>query len=330
MNNSAVQPLYPLIIQGIQNNIFPNNFSSNFNLINTSSNVNYTINRDADAIIIDGLIIPKTVNLDKIKNIQLQIGGMIIFNLPFDIIDKKNIKVSNNNNNYIISIPKELLVFESSNEYFKNNFIIPLVSLASHIVQFNINSDEHFDYKIITKNVYYDTNIRQSMITNPQYIDVYGYEEFQINSDMTTIHPNLISTGMYIKLNDILSNYKLYKNGMNTNEITEEIIEFYNFLIKKDGWTDKHSLALYSSLNNYLPPEMILHIESFIDKNNTYLYYIPFNLVNNNIEGTINFGMVDNIRVKIETCNKKYNGKFYVKNINRLQICDGMAGLKYS
>ena len=58
-----------------------------------------------------------------------------------------------------------------------------------------------------------------------------------------------------------------------------------------------------------------IFIEKFIDKNNEYLYYIPFNLCNNTINGTINFSRIDNVKIKIETQNKKYNGRIYVKNI---------------
>ena len=248
--------LLPLIAEGAMNQIFPNNYSTNFNLINATSNVNHIINRSSDAVIIDGLIIPKTVNLNKIQNFQIIIGGHIVFILPFDIIN--NIKI--NNNNYIILIPKELLTFDSSNEYLKNNFIIPLVSLQFHDVQFHINSEEHFNYQIITKNIHYQYYIRQSLATNQHNIDVYGYQEFEINNNEISISPSLLSTGLYIKLNNKLSNYQLYLNNYLNNEITEEMIELYNFMIKKkEEWTNDHSLALNLSLNKYLPTELIIH-----------------------------------------------------------------------
>ena len=108
--------LIPLIAEGVMNTLFPNNYSTNFNLINAVSNINHLITSISDAIIIDGIIIPKTVNLCNIQNIEITIGGSIIFMLPFDIINN-NIKISNNN--YFISIPKELLIVDSDNNYLK-------------------------------------------------------------------------------------------------------------------------------------------------------------------------------------------------------------------
>ncbi len=323
--------LIPLIAEGAMNQLFPNNFSTNSNLINATSNANQTINRTCDAIIIDGLIIPKTVNLNNIQNFQIIIGGQIIYNLPFDIIN--NIfNIKDTNNNYIISIKKELLVFNSSNDHLKNNLIIPLIALQFHDVNFNLISLDHFEYKIIAKNINYQNNIRQSLATNQHYCDIYQYQEFDINNSENIITPQLVSIGLYIKLNDKLSNYKLYLNEHINNVITEELIEFYNFLsYKKEEWTIEHSNALNSSLNKYLPTELILLIESFIDKNNEYLYYIPFNLCNNiTTDGTINFSRIDNVKIKLITKNNNYNGKIYIKNINRLQIRDGLCALIFA
>ena len=80
--------LIPLIAEGVMNTLFPNNYSTNFNLINAVSNINHLITSISDAIIIDGIIIPKTVNLCNIQNIE-------IHSLPCNIPYQNNLNLQN-------------------------------------------------------------------------------------------------------------------------------------------------------------------------------------------------------------------------------------------
>jgi len=66
-----------------------------------------------------------------------------------------------------------------------------------------------------------------------------------------------------------------------------------------------------------------------------YIYYIPFNSNYNsnsssiNTNGSINFSRLDMVKINIITQNNKYNGKIYIKNINRLRLMNGMGDILY-
>lgn len=322
--------LIPLIAIDAMNQFFLNNYAMNHDTLNAISNIQYQILKNSDIIIFDGLIIPKTVNLNNIKHIQVIIGGNIIYNIPFElIIHHNNIKYTNNN--YLITISNELLIFDSSNNLLKNNVSIPLVSLLYHNVHFQLSSNtDNFNYQIITKKLYFEDNIRHSLVLNQQEVDIYQYQEFPINTQSNIIYPDKISTGIYIKLNSKLTDYELCLNYHRQNYLSQDLIEYYSFLqYKKESWTKQHLKTLFYTLNKYLPNEIILHIESFIEKKNEYMYYIPFG-IDNNIDCTINFNRIDIVHINIKTEEDKYDGCFYVKNVNKLRIINGMAGLVFS
>jgi hypothetical protein len=323
--------LIPLIANNAMNNIFPNTYSMSFNTLNATSNITHQIARNSDVIIFDGLIIPKSVNLNKIKDIQIIIGGSIIYNIPFKLIIIKNNNIKYTNNNYLINIPNELFNFDSSHNVLKNNFSIPLISLVFHTVQFNLTfiNQENFNYQIITKSIFLENNIRQSLAAGQHHYDIYQYQKFHITKASNIINPSCLSTGIYIMINSKLTEYKLYLNEHLVNEISKDLIEFYSFLqYKEEKWTKQHTNTLYFSLNKYLPNELINYIENFIDKNDEYIYYIPFG-IDNNINGTINYSRIDNVKINIKTEGNKYNGYVYFKNVNRLRIMSGMAGLSF-
>ena len=324
-------PVLSLIAVDAMNNLFPNNYSMNFDTINAASNIRYQIPRDCDVIIFDGLIIPKSINLNSIKNIRINIGGNIAYSIPFELIIIANINMKSLDNNYLITIPNELLNFNSSNDILKNQFCIPLVSLTLHGVRFELNSSANFEYHIITKKIYLDTEVRQSLAQQPQNIDIYQYQEFPITNRSNIINPRFVSNGLYIKTESHMIEYELYLNGILHNKISKKLIDFYSFLqYKKTEWTIKKSNQLYLSLYKHLPNEIIYHIEKFIDKKGEYIYYIPFGMINNMSGGTINFSSLNHVRVQIKTNDDNYNGCIYVKNVNRLQIQGGMGGLRYA
>lgn len=332
-NNMTTQGgIIPLIANGAMNNIFPNTYSMTHTILNGVSNTSQQIQTMCDVIIFDGLIIPKSVNLNNIKDIQVIIGGGIIYNIPFELILMKNNNIKSTNNDYLITIPKDLCNIDSSHNMLKNNFSIPLISLAYHMVLFNLTSknNDYFNYQIITKSIYLENNIRQSLATGEHHFDIYQYQEFPISKKSNIIRPYHVSTGIYIIINSKLTDYQLSLNNSLNSHLTKELIEFYSFLVyRKEKWTKKHSNTLYSSLNKYLPNELIDEITKFIDKENEYMYYIPFGM-DNNINGTINFSRIDNVTINIKTEEDKYEGKFYVKNVNRLRIMSGMAALSFA
>jgi hypothetical protein len=325
MANSLIQ----LVAIGAANNNFPISMSTNSDILNTQSNIPCYISRVCDVMIIDGLIIPKIINLDDINTFDIIIGGSTIYSLPFDIIIATN-NIEIKNNKYFIKFPHELFNINSSNQYLKNHLLFPLVSLVFNDVLINLKTKSNFDYQIITKHIYYQTELRNQIAMGDHTLDIYGYESFDITKKSFNIYSNFISTGLYVVTNSKLTDFKLYLNNNLSQNFTEDLIDFYSFSIyKKEQWTDKHSNELFSSLNKYLPNELIYIIDSYIEKNNKYMYFIPFNTLNNEIDGTINFSRIDAIRIDIKTEDNIYNGKIYNKHVNRLQIMHGTGSLQY-
>ncbi len=64
-------------------------------------------------------------------------------------------------------------------------------------------------------------------------------------------------------------------------------------------------------------------------KKDEYLYYIPFNLLNNDIDSFVMFDRIDNIRVNIKTEDNNHEGKLYIKNMNIFSIYNKMGRLQY-
>lgn len=316
--------LMQLVATDIQNTVFPNNFSIELEIIDARTNWSFLLERTHDAIIIDALIIPKNVNLNNIKYIEILIGGQIIYNLPFELI-KYNYDIIDDN--YYITIPKELFIFDSNNNFLKDNFIIPLTSLVWHDIRFNLKSKDSFSYQIMVKRVFFATEERHKLVQQLQTFNTYQYQELPVNVE---IHPTKICTGVYIKTNSPLIEYQLILNNLGCKKITKEMIQYYKFLkYKKELWSDNHRTALYSGLNNKIPFQLINMIDTCIDKTTEYLYFIPFNLLNNNLDGTINFSNIDMARFNIKTEDNKNEGILYIKNVNILRIENGMGGLRF-
>lgn len=322
-----LHPQIKQIIDGAGNLQFPISMSMNSSILDVKSNTSFWITRSSDIRIIDGFIIPKSIDLNDIKTFDITIGGLLIYSIPFDIINATN-NIEIKNNKYFITFPHELFNINSSNQYFKKHLLIPLISLVFHDVRINLKSISYFDYKIITKNIYYRPEIKRELVQNSHHIDIYGYQSFDINEASFNINASLISTGLYVITTSKLTNFKLYLNNLITLEFTKDLIDFYSFLIyKKERWIEEHENVLYSL---HLPNELINIIEGYIDKNNKYMYFIPFNTLNTEIDATINFSRVDNVKIDITTKDNIYNGKIYNKHVNRLQIRHGMGSLEFS
>jgi hypothetical protein len=311
---------------------FPQNMSMDSNILDETSNIPFHLSRNADVMIIDGFIIPESINLNDIKTFDITYGGHLIYSIPFDIIiattnAMHNIKIKNNK--YFIKFPHELFTINSSNQYLTKYLLFPLISLQYHEITINLKSIINFDYKLITKNIYYQPEIRGPLAQNSHHIDIYGYQSFDINKASVNIDTSFISTGLYVLTNSKLTDFKLYLNNMLTQEFAEDLIEFHSCLIyEKALWTKEHENVLYSSL--YLPEEIINIIEGYIEKNTKYMYFIPFNTLDNKIDGTINFGRCSDVKVDIKTKDNIYNGKIYNKHVNRLKINSGMGSLEFS
>jgi hypothetical protein len=325
MANSLIQ----LVASSDTPQRFPISMSVNSDILDATTNTPFHLSRIADIMIIDGFIIPKSINLNDIKTFDITFGGFLIYSIPFEIIATHNSmhNIEIKNNKYFIKFPHELFNIDSSNQYLKKYLLFPMISMQYNDIIINLNSITNFNYKIITKNIYYQSEIRRELAQNPHHIDIYGYQSFDINKATFNINASFMSTGLYVFTNSKLKYFKLYLNNVLAHDLTEDLIEFHSLLIyKKETWSEEQEDILYSL--TYLPDEIINIIEGYMDIKNNYTYFIPFNTLNNEIDGMINFSRFENIKVDIKTKNNIYNGKIYNKYLNRLQIRGSMAGVE--
>lgn len=321
--------LMQLVATGAMNETFPLNMAMSSSILDLTSNTPFLLLRISDIIVIDGFIIPTKINLDNIDSFTIDIGGTTIYEVPFDII-KISTNIDIKNDKYFIKFPHELFNIDASSIYLKNKLAIPLISLIYHEVRIGLNARNinNFDFQIIIKNIIYDDPMSRNIAQHPHAIKIYGYQPLKFNQIETCA--SLISTGLYIIVKSELINFKLHLQGTKCQEFNRDLIHFYSFLIhKKKSWTLKYKCALYSELTKHFPNELISIIESYIDKNNKYTYFIPFNTLNNNIDGTINFSRVDNIKIELET-EGLCDGKVYSKHVNTLRVVGGMGGLHFA
>ncbi len=270
-------------------------------ILDATANENLHISRQYALVIFDSVIIPKSINLDNIKDIEIMMNGRAVFRLPFDLILDNSHNIKTIDNNYNITIPKELCNINASIDLLKNNFIIPLVRLIRSVCYFNLTTIDknNFNYQIIIKKIRVDNDTLNKIIKPyMHYIDIHEYNTF-INTKSIEFTEKSIINEIYIKLHSELIDYKLYINNVLYND--------------KYFWSSHHSNALHESLNNILPNELIDHIQNFFieknKKNNNYyyIYKIPFNNIS-----------IDNLKLSIKTIDDNYQGKIIIRNKNQL------------
>lgn len=78
-------------------------------------------------------------------------------------------------------------------------------------------------------------------------------------------------------------------------------------------------------MDKILPPEMIRHIESYI--NNTYLYYVPID-INNNKWNEVNNYIANRNDITINF-DKVYYGEINYVSQNQYLVMSGCGGIKW-
>ena len=295
--------------------------------------------RASDVVFLDGLVIP----CDKIHCIQsfsVIIGGTAIWKIPFNLImklskvqKKTNSDKSINKDSYIIMFPNSL---------FSDDNSIKLIALQFHIVGIMVEANDSFNYKLMIKRQYLETEARRTMaqISHEIIINQYKYWTFQNETrELYSIDPENISTGIFIESNLPIKKYILKLNGQNHSEYNRNMIQLYNCLVSKRQWTKAHSMTLNFILRKIIPTELINIIENHC-KINEYLYWFPIragdSFNDKNTDCTMNFSAfgIQNVDLQILVENQKDNVnnniKICVKSKNILMIMSGMGGTKFN
>ena len=325
--------LMQLIGVGRVNKCYPLNYTISRYILNSKSNNNIIIARNGDTIIFEALIMPEDINFDHIFSFEIEIGGNVIWKIPFELLLKlippKHIK-----NKYYITFDKNLFGDTNQPEMLITGiFELPLIALPYSEVRIILKSSVKFPYDIITNYVFYDTKIRTKIAEKSSELKITQYHTLDITNYETKLNTNCVWTGLYIKTNSPITKYVLQLHGLTHTELSEELIEYYkNLISKRYAWTKKHSLILEYSLNKFLPKDMINVIEDYATSEIKweYLYYFPVSQIGSIYDdnSTINSEIIE-VVVKIQTEDENYHGQIYVEGKNILRIDRGLGYLKF-
>lgn len=173
-----------------------------------------------------------------------------------------------------------------------------------------LESTDTFSYRL-----YYDCSTLDKIIDNKHsylcgYSDLdkcssqYGHQI--LNSRCSSYHsrslndklPMILCTAIYIETTSPLTLFELYICDTLHTTYNSHSIAFYDRLVYS-GWTSDHVDALFQSLSQILPNELIAIIEKYVAESSNYIYCFPIGLgITPN--SYVNFGRADS-SVKIKT-----------------------------
>jgi hypothetical protein len=322
INRGAIQAL---IHTGAMNKYFKNNKQTYYEMININSNIRHNINKNCDLIHIDKIIIPNNIKDFNIIDFNLEfiLGGSRIFS-----IDKTMLFALSNidyvDDKIIINIPHNIFIEQH----------IPLFLLRYHEFRIYLRSSENFKYEILLIKSILNNEIKQPYIDRD--LSEYKIKQFELYCDNNNTKSikiyHYILSGFFIKSNSKLKDLKIMINGYLFNHYDNFMLNHLGFakIIKKYVFDNNHKIALYKSLNNILPNELIDIIYSYAIYNTEYIYWIPneknkewYDLNTNYIncskaDVVINYETENNMPIML-----------YALKLNILRIISDMGGLVY-
>lgn len=322
--------ILPLTATGFFNKTLPIIYSHELVTEYLESSTWFSFPRNSDTFYIESIVIPIKINVFKIKNFEIKIGGSTIWKIPFSLL-LNNVKIIDEK--YYIPFNNDLLGKYNNDALFeiKNKFEIPLAALTYHQVECKLNSDEKFDYELLIENIFYAANERTKLHELQDEFLINQYQTFHITGTDNIIIPDHISTCIYVETSSPLIRYELVLANMVYMKMDDNMISYYDSLIsKKKIWTNKHSLTLLFTLKDILPNELIKMIENYVTNSYKYLYKFPIGVDEDSLTGTINFSRLENVKINLMTQDGTNEGDVYIKNKNVLMINHGMGGVKFS
>jgi hypothetical protein len=259
------------------------------------------------------LSMPQSVNLANIKQIT--------------------ISWSDANKPYII--PSQILIVNIKNIIMGNHIFIDLhqiIAISSNIyvyfpptISIYLESTDTFSYRI-----YYDCAILDEII-NGSHSYLCGHSDLRTcssqNAEQIFISqcssyrshslndklPPILCTAIYIETTSQLTLFELYICNTLHTKYNSHSIEFYDRLVYS-SWTGDHIHALYQSLSQILPNELITIIEKYVAESSNYVYCFPIGLgITPN--SCINFSRADS-SVKIETKHPSLYNKIIYRGLS--------------
>ena len=339
----ATRGVLSLVATGVANESFPLKYATDQKLIDIKTNELLSLPRTGDTITIGGLLVPKNIRLDRIKNLIIEATGSIIINIPFDIwVNLVDIRILSE---YIFfPFPNDILNSANCDAFViksQQEFMFPIYSQIS----IRICSDIDFSCKLSININTYDMDIRNYMMRrNEISCSLYEYKPISINNNTITIDTGGLSNGIYLLLDDEIDNISLRANNMELFSYDKIMIEIYEFKKKynKSWWPKYEAWPLDSALialaSNQLKTIIGRDVYDLIYKKyiyyneEKYFYHFSFGkYINGNDDNiTLNLNRLNDIVLDIKTKNDKYKGHAYICAKNILLYANGVAGLRYA
>lgn len=286
--------------------------SSYLDYINGIANIPLNINRQADRFKIFSIEFENSYDMFNAKTFQIIIGNQIILSIDFKLL----MALSKIN-------PKHKTIYVPNDLIFPNGELFYICCIIYNQVQFMIQSDIRFNYKLYLINEFLDIKERQYIISKPHHIMLRQYHEQLFNA--IQINLDLKSTkGLYI-LGSKFSNIKLTINNHIFFNYEHHQIKEIGQVKKTWSYKNKVKKTFRYCILDYLPPELIFIIESFFGSE--YMYYIPLNILEP--ESYVELHRFEPNSVKLVFDNK-YNGKVIGVGRNILMYQSGMAAPMFS
>ena len=248
------------------------------NISGRNINIRNTRNTYGDIFLIKSIMLPINCNLSMLENFSIYVYSNIIFEIPFYLlIQLSSIKYTSE---YImICIPQTVY----SNVKTFSGFVTYLTYFE---MGYKITSKECIEYSVVCKNITIKSSIKHKLIndrdkmkneTINQYIEHKFFNKNNIYDDYYYyLQGNRV--GAFIKVRRKLKWLELVVKDHVVQKYDDYLIEMLGSIINAKSWTDKHKKALFKSLNNKLPVDVINIINKYMISYEEYLYWIPFDV----------------------------------------------------
>jgi len=327
-----------LVACGGMNKYFNINYTIGIDISDIESNTYFTLTRQCDAVIFDVLVLPLNVDFDKIEYFELEIGGTTIMRVSFSLLIHLSL-VERKKDGYYITINENLfkINYLSKNDIENHLMGIPLVALQYHEARVHLRSQDKFQYKLINRNIFYDTQQRGYIAQNGHEMIINNFDTtIESNTNICNLNSGLVSTGLFIETFDELIGFTIILNGHIRFDMNEFMINSYGQLLNiQNKWTNEHTKTFIEYGKNMMPVDIVKLILDECKKLNPkkYLYWIPFEPYkkwddNSKINSCLNLSQIEKTQIRMNFKNNKYNfdTKIHTFQKNILRVMSGMGG----
>lgn len=237
--------------------------------VSMRSNSRYVFRKNKDSIIVDALIIPNNIDLNRITYITITHNDQNVYDIPFKLISSLcPHKIQNDCT--IISLNS---VLGKQSEIFVIMLLFVEVSMI-----LRTNSHQQFDFEVLLLNRIYNHTLRDQLCQSPKIVLTSDYLHVQIDNPNTNVYNVKQPYGMFLYARE-LSNFELELNNSTIVAYDEFTISEYCKIIHKPEWGKKHSKAVINTIGKSINMDIIQIIIGYCKRSiplEKWTYWIPF------------------------------------------------------